>query len=103
MLALEAWDLDTTTATLTLQVTATASHALCPLCHTCATRVHSRYHRALADVPWGTYAVRIQLQVHKWFCDTPTCPRRIFTERLPTVVTDGASRLQTNKYDSTCW
>jgi transposase len=91
-LALEAWQLDPTAATLTLQVTATAPYAPCPLCHTPATRVHSRYHRALADVPWGTYAVQVQLQVRKWFCDAPTCPRRIFTERLPTVVAPWARR-----------
>jgi transposase len=77
---------------MTLQVTAIAPHAPCPLCHTPATRVHSRYHRALADVPWGAYAVRIQLQVRKWFCDMSTCPRRIFTERLPTVVAPWARR-----------
>ena len=75
-----------------LQVTATAPHALCPLCQTPATRGHSRYRRVLADVPWGAYAVRVQLQVRKWFCDTPTCPRRIFTERLPTVVAPWARR-----------
>jgi len=81
-LALEAWHLDTPAATLTLQVTATAPHALCPLCQAPATRGHSRYRRVLADVPWGAYAVRVQLQVRKWFCDTPTCPRRIFTALL---------------------
>jgi transposase len=91
-LALETWHLDTPAATLTLQVTATASQAPCPLCHTPATRVHSWYHRALADVPWGSYAVQVQLHVRKWFCDTPTCPRRIFTERLPTVVAPWARR-----------
>jgi transposase len=91
-LALEAWQLDTTAATLTLQVTATASQASCPLCHRPATRVHSRYHRVLTDVPWGTYAVQVQLHVRKWFCDSPTCPRRIFTERLPTVVAPWARR-----------
>ena len=91
-LALEAWHLDTTATPLTLQVTATAPHAPCPLCQAPATRVHSRYRRSLADVPWGAYAVRVQLQVRKWFCDTPTCPRRIFTERLPTVVAPWARR-----------
>jgi transposase len=91
-LALEAWQLDPTAATLTLQVTATALQAPCPLCHRPATRVHSRYRRGLADVPWGAYAVRVQLQVRKWFCDTPPCPRRIFTERLPTVVAPWARR-----------
>lgn len=91
-LALEAWQLDTVAATLTLQVTATAPHALCPLCQVPATRVHSRYRRCLADVPWGAYAVRLQMHVRKWFCDTPTCPRCIFTERVPTVMAPWARR-----------
>ncbi|MGE3538819.1 MAG: ISL3 family transposase [Candidatus Tectimicrobiota bacterium] len=92
LLALEAWQLDPTAATLTLQVTATASQAPCPHCHRPATRVHSRYHRVLADVPWGTYAVQVHLHVRTWFCDAPTCPRRIFTERLPSVVAPWARR-----------
>jgi len=91
-LALEAWHVDDLAAAITLQVTATAAQAPCPLCHTLATRVHSRYHRTLADVPWGTYAVRLHLQVRKWFCDAPSCPRWIFTERLPTVVAPWARR-----------
>jgi transposase len=64
-LALEAWHRATPAATLTLQVTAPALHALCLLCQAPATRVHSWYRRFLADVPWGAYAVRVQLHVRK--------------------------------------
>ena len=46
----------------------------------------------MADVPWGASAVRLQLRVRKFFCDHPTCPRQIFTERLPAVVAPWARR-----------
>ena len=57
-----------------------------------ATRVHSRYQRTLADLPWAHLSVRIQLQVRKLFCDTVDCARRIFTERLPDLVAPWARR-----------
>src|SRR4030095_1218158 len=36
--------------------------------------------------------VRLQLCVRKWFCRNRACPRRIFTERLPTVAAPWARR-----------
>jgi transposase len=36
--------------------------------------------------------VRLQLRVRKWFCRNRSCPRRIFTERLPTVAAPWARR-----------
>jgi transposase len=47
----------------------------CPLCEMPAHRLHSRYARTLADLPWGHYRVRWQLHVRKFFCDNMTCPR----------------------------
>ena len=44
---------------------------------------HSRYVRRLADLPCFDDAVRLQLAVRRFRCETPTCPRRIFAERLP--------------------
>ena len=84
-LTLEAWHVDDATAQITLHVTSTSTCVLCPLCHMPTSRVHSQYPRTLADLPWGTYAVRLQLRMRKWFCGNPTCRRQIFTERLPTV------------------
>jgi transposase len=46
----------------------------------------------MADLPWGAYAVRLQLRVRKFFCDHPACSRQIFTERLPTVAAPWARR-----------
>ena len=36
--------------------------------------------------------MRLQLRVRKWFCRNRSCPRRIFTERLPTVAAPWARR-----------
>ena len=91
-LALEAWHVDDAAAQIILDTISTHSHDSCPLCHVQTTRVHSRYTRTVADVPWGAYAVRLHLRVRKFFCDNPTCPRQIFTERLPAVVAPWARR-----------
>src|ERR1700755_1880229 len=58
----------------------------CPLCGSAATRIHSRYQRRLADLPSTGQPVRFLLSVRKFFCDEPTCPRKIFTERLAPFV-----------------
>ncbi len=70
---------------LTLDVKVTAPTAPCPTCAQSATRVHSDYRRTLADLPWATLPVSLSLQVRRFFCDTPSCGRRTFTERVPTV------------------
>ena len=70
---------------LTLDVKVTAPTAPCPTCAQSATRMHSDYRRTLADLPWATLPVRLSLQVRRFFCDTPSCPRQTFTERVPTV------------------
>jgi transposase len=66
-----------------LHLTAMAPTAACPRCAMPSSSVHSRYQRQLADLPWGSLAVRIRLTVRKFVCRHPSCPRRIFTERLP--------------------
>lgn len=70
---------------LTLDVKVTAPTAPCPTCAQSATRMHSDYRRTLADLPWATLPVRLSLQVRRFFCDTASCGRRTFTERVPTV------------------
>jgi len=68
--------------------------AVCPLCQVIAHRRHSHYTRTLADLPISDVPVRLFLHVQKFFCDHPSCPRRIFTERLPAVVARSARRTQ---------
>jgi hypothetical protein len=40
----------------------------------------------VADVPCAGLQVQLVLQMRKFFCDTPQCPRKIFTERVPVFV-----------------
>jgi transposase len=58
----------------------------CPDCQTASTKLHSRYERRLADLPWAGTAVRLHLRTRKFFCPNMDCHRRIFCERLPVVV-----------------
>ena len=89
---LEAWDVDQARAEIALTLTSRQGASRCPLCAVPARRVHSRYRRTLADLPWGTYAVRLRLGVRKLFCGNARCTRRIFTERLPGVVAPWARK-----------
>src|SRR6266566_3918822 len=92
LLHLEACEVDETAAQITLRVQSTQTSAPCPLCATPARRIHSDYGRTLADLPWAQYRVSLQLRVRKWLCRHRSCPRRIFTERLPTVAAPWARR-----------
>ena len=40
----------------------------------------------MADLPWSGRRVRMLLSVRKFRCPRIECPRRIFTERLPSLV-----------------
>jgi transposase len=71
---------------LTLTTASIQGGLACPLCGTLASRVHSHYTRQLGDVPTGGQAVHLVLEVRKFFCDATSCPRKIFTERLPSFV-----------------
>src|SRR6266436_4172296 len=91
-LRLEACEVDDTTAQITLRVQSTQISAPCPLCATPARRIHSDDGRTLADLPWAQYRVSLQLRVRTWLCHKRSCPRRICTERLPTVAAPWARR-----------
>lgn len=55
----------------------------CPVCRQPTNKVHSRYGRTPADLPWEGIRVRIHLTTRKFACENGECPRRIFCERLP--------------------
>jgi transposase len=84
--------IDEVHAQVTLTVTSIRRASRCPLCHMRTRRIHSRYERRLADVPWGAYRVCWQLRVRKFFCTNTGCRQRVFTERLPDVVRPYARR-----------
>jgi transposase len=62
------------------------SAAQCPKRHQPSSRVHSRYQRTVADLPWQGVVVQIQLATRRFCCTKSTCVRRIFCERLPGFV-----------------
>lgn len=70
---------------LTISGCLRASEAHCPVCGRASRRVHGRYIRTLADLPWSGTPVRLRLRVRKFFCDEPSCERKIFAERLDEV------------------
>lgn len=62
------------------------------MCHLPTARIHGFYRRTVADLPWASIVVRCSLLVRTFFCDAATCPRTIFTERLPNLVAPWARR-----------
>jgi transposase len=77
---------------LTVVVTTRGEAACCPDCGQPSRHLHSRKRRRLADLPWQGLAVCLDLQLRRFYCRTPTCARRTFTERVPTVVAPYARR-----------
>ncbi len=66
-----------------IRLASTATTAPCPECGQLAHRVHSRYLRTLADLACCNRSVLIRLQVRRFRCPSPSCPRSIFCERIP--------------------
>jgi transposase len=71
-------------------VAAIAPVSVCPQCAHPSGRIHSHYVRHVADLPWHGVAFRLELHVRRFFCDHAVCAQRIFTERLPGIVTPSA-------------
>jgi transposase len=71
---------------------AVATSAACPDCGETSTRVHSRYHRHLLDLPSHGRAVHLRVEVRRFRCASPACPRRIFGEQLADSVAPRAAR-----------
>jgi transposase len=71
---------------ITLAARTSSRVAFCPVCAKQSVRVHSRYTRTLADLPWQGVPVTVRLHVRRFFCDERTCDRTIFAERLPGLV-----------------
>ncbi len=58
---------------ITAVVEALAPSTPCPVCGEAATRIHSRYARTVADLPWHGVAFRLQLQLG---CGASSASRR---------------------------
>jgi transposase len=58
------------------------SKAACPSCLTLSQAVHSYYTRQVSDLPWSERATTLNLQVRRFYCYNPKCPKVTFAERL---------------------
>ena len=70
---------------VTISVASVEPSARCPVCGRPSRRVHSRYVRKLADLPWHGAPVILHAGVRRFFCDVASCGRGIFCERLPEI------------------
>ena len=79
---------------LHVRVTSNRMSSRCPLCSTPSSAIHSYYRRKPLELPCVGRTVRLLLSVKKFFCRVASCPRKIFTERLPELI-EPSSRLTT--------
>lgn len=77
---------------VTIHASSEATDVRCPVCGEPSGRVHSRYERTVADLPWARFAVRLQVRVRRFFCENLACPRTIFAERLAGIAPAFAHR-----------
>lgn len=77
---------------LIVVATARRAEARCPVCGVASARVHSRYERCLADLPWHGLAVALRVRVRRFVCEAVPCPRQVFCERLPATAAAYARR-----------
>ena len=66
--------------TLTILISSIEATATCTCCNTTAVHIHSRYQRRLKDLPVSGYPVTLLVEVRRFFCQNPTCPRKTFAE-----------------------
>lgn len=91
-LKLENCQLDEIKTKIWLIVSAISKVVNCPVCNQATHKIHSRYERFLADLPWADYSITLLLLVRKFFCINTLCKRRIFTERLNSITAPWARR-----------
>lgn len=77
---------------LILGLISTQAQAACSICGQSSARVQSHYRRTLADLSWASMRVLLHLEVRRFFCSNTSCPRSIFTERLPDLTAPYARR-----------
>lgn len=61
--------------TILVAVTPTRKTAHCPLCHRRSHRIHARFTRQLADLPWNGHLVRMCLHGRRFRCTNSACSR----------------------------
>lgn len=65
----------------------------CPRCRRVSSRMHSRYQRRIADLPWQGRPVMLCIHVRRLRCFNPRCEQRIFAERAEDLFGSHARRM----------
>lgn len=60
--------LDASSTVIIAVILTTSTEAECPLCPKPSARIHSRYVRVVANLPWMGCAVHLELHVRRFFC-----------------------------------
>src|SRR6266699_1486136 len=79
---LEMTSLSDTPDKLLVRVISYRSSSPCPHCSTPSSAIHSLYRRHPKDLPCAGRPIRLVFTVRKFFCRSPDCSRKVFTERL---------------------
>ena len=77
---------------IVLSVSSNSPTSLCPSCGVPSDHVHSHYQRCPGDLPLVGFAVRLDMNVRRFFCDNNDCKQSIFTERIPSILASSARR-----------
>lgn len=77
---------------LFLTVRSSKKAMVCPDCANVSMKVHSHYPRTLADVSLMDYAVRLRVQVRRFFCSNTACARKTFAEPFADLAVARARR-----------
>lgn len=67
---------------VTIWVETTRGDVRCPVCDRLSNRVHRYCDRTLADLPWLGRTVKLSVRARHLYCRNPSCPRKVFSERL---------------------
>jgi len=91
-----------------LSVVPNTTSAMCPVCGTAISRRHTWYRRTALDLPWRKFTVRLRIWARRFFCDEPSCRRKIFAERFTALGTalrspDGGSDGPLVGVRAACW
>jgi transposase len=78
--------------TVVISVTSISEKSVCPHCQTISERVHSCYQRHPADLSFAGYAVRLDMSIHRFFCDSDQCEAKTFAERISDLLEPYAHR-----------
>ncbi len=68
-----------------ISVSSRTSRSRCPVCGRGSSRVHSRYSRAVSDLPWHGISVELAVRARRFFCNEASCEWSIFCERMPDI------------------